>query len=100
MAGNDGSFWHFFHLQPFADSGEDPVPLSLSTVAAFGKMDQKALCSLQLNLWNGWMDKFRVANPTATAMALSTIPDLSLMWGSRHMRPARTKWSSQRFGVK
>lgn len=70
---------------------ENHAPLTLSRVASLPQVDRKSLLTLQYNLWNGWMDKFRTANTNSTDAALTFIQNPLDLWSVRHLRTRLTR---------
>lgn len=70
-------------MQQVPPEGETPFRLGLFVG---GSLDQEELFNLQVNLFHGWMDKFRSASPECTDEVLDWIPTPSVLWGLQHVR--------------
>lgn len=65
------------------------MDLSLGAIAAAG-YSKDALACLQLNLWNGWLDKFRCADAAATDKALGSLSKfMQIFFNVQLIRTAR-----------
>lgn len=71
-AGNDAFFWQYLSLEPLDKAAADvqSAKLTLGSLVTFGA-DPAKLVPLQVNLFHGWMDKFRLASPESTDLAFA-----------------------------
>lgn len=74
ISGADNHFWYYIRLTEDNDiAHQDSMKLTLDGLRACG-CALEPLLVLQTNLFNGWMDKFRMAGAQQTDAALSSIP--------------------------
>lgn len=74
-AGNDGYFWDFLSL----DAHTKQVSLGTALPPEQAK-------TLQVQLFNGWMDKFRTASPESTDCALRSFQKGDDLWAATFSR--------------
>lgn len=86
-AGNDAFFWQYLSLEPLDKAAADvqSAKLTLGSLVTFGA-DPARLVPLQVNLFHGWMDKFRLASPESTDLAVQMIPHVAKHWNPDHIR--------------
>ena len=92
-AGNDAFLWQYLSLEPLDKAAADvqSAKLTLGSLVTFGA-DPAKLAPLQVNLFHGWMDKFRLASPESTDVAVRLIPDAARHWNPDHIRTQSGKF--------